>query len=217
VLCICAHAPELALATHVTVLMHWREVAKTTNTGRLIRLVSTNSQVQIRGDRRIPFDARTLLSPERQPLLLFPTQDAILLTPEFTHQFERPIHLIVPDGNWNQARKVATRETALKGVPRVTLPPGPPSRYALRRSPQDGHLATLEAIARAIGILEGAETQTRIEEFLDLMIERVLWSRGKLPTSECRFGIPQEAVDAFYRDGCAGAPHPPRPPESSSL
>ena len=69
--------------------------------------------------------------------------------------------------------------------------PGPPSEYRLRVQRNEHHLCTLEAIARAIGVLESAEAQSNLEKLLRVMVERTLWSRGKIPASECReSGIP---------------------------
>ena len=70
----------------------------------------------------------------------------------------------------------------LSTLPRVRLPPGPPPHFWLRRPPQDGALSTLEAIGRAMGILEGPELQQAIEELFVLMVKRHQLSRGSLPT-----------------------------------
>lgn len=145
-----------------------------------------------------------LVTPERQSLLLYPSEQAVELTPALVAGLGRPVNLIVPDGSWRQARKVATREPALHGVAQVKLPPGPPSRYRLRKEPNERSVSTFEAIARALGILEGPQVQARLEDLFEMRVERTLWARGLLKTEDTRFGIPQEAFDAFYRDGCKG-------------
>ncbi len=209
-LCICDRAPALDLPTRVSILIHWREVPKTTNTAKLAALALRNCDLRVRGERGRPLRTDDLLSGERQPLLLFPSHGAEELGAGLLSRFDRPVHLIVPDGNWNQARKVALREHALRSVPRVKLPPGPPSRYALRHSPHPENLSTFEAIARAIGILHGAEAQALLDGFFELMIERALWSRGRLTAAECRVPIPEAAIRAFYEDGCRGSTRPRR-------
>ena len=208
VLCLCSIAPRLELKTRVTILMHWREVPTTTNTARLATLVLPNSEIRIRGDRSKPLKTDDLVMPGIKSLLLFPSDDSIELTPDFLRRHSEskgdgPFHLLVPDGSWRQARKVATREAALSSIPRVRLPSGERSSYRLRHSPFKENLSTFEGIARALGVIEGTAVQTQLEAIFDIMIERVLWGRGSIKTSECRNPVPQEAIDAFHIDGSA--------------
>src|SRR5262249_32837009 len=128
------------------------------------------------------------------------------LTPELLSRFDRPIHLVVADGNWSQARKVASREPVLEDVPRVRLAAGRRSAYQLRQSPHPENLATFEAIARALGVSEGAGGQGRLEELFEILVERTLWSRGLLPLKDCRHSIPEAAVESFFVAGRAGDP-----------
>ena len=185
--------------------MHHRELAKTTNTGRLALLALTKSDLKIRGDRTKPFSARDLIIDDYQSILLMPTSDAVELTPALCAGWNKPIHLIVPDGNWSQARKAATREPDLAGIPRVKLGSGEPSKYRLRQAPRLGDLSTFEAISRALGVIEGPALEETLQSLFDLMIERVLWSRGRIPASDCKTPIPASALEAFHRDGCAGS------------
>ena len=67
----------------------------------------------------------------------------------------------------------------LAGVPQRTLPDGPPSRYHLRREVRPGGLATFEAIARALGLLHGAEVAARLMVPFDAMVAGTLISRGR--------------------------------------
>jgi DTW domain-containing protein YfiP len=86
--------------------------------------------------------------------------------------------MIVPDGSWRQASKARRRIPGLDAAECVTLPPGPPTRYRLRREPKDGGLATFEAIARVLGILESAAVQAELEAFFERMVETTLATRG---------------------------------------
>jgi hypothetical protein len=62
----------------------------------------------------------------------------------------------------------------------------------LRVHPADRHL---EAIARALGILERRDVQTQLETLRVIMVERTLWSRGTVAANECTAaGIPREAL-----------------------
>ena len=168
--------------------IHREEVKKPTNTGRLAADCLVNSEVVVRGHAGQPSEP-FVCDPARQPLLLFPREDAIPIT-EFVAS-ARPVTLIVPDGTWRQAAKVRMRVPGMSEVPCVSLPPGPPTLYRLRNETQDGGLATIEAVARAMGILEGQEVQAAIERVFLAMVERTLWTRGKVATEDVAAGIPE--------------------------
>lgn len=194
VLCICSLIPSIPLETKILILMHHRELKTTTNTGRLAALALPNSEIRIRGKTTAPLDLSDLQTSGQKILLLYPSEDAHELTPEFVATLERPITLVVPDGNWRQAAKVGQREPALATATRVKLAPGPLSEYRLRAEPKAEGLATLEAIARALGVLESIRVRTQIETFFRIMVERTLWSRGLLKAEDCTGGIPPEAL-----------------------
>jgi DTW domain-containing protein YfiP len=169
---------SLDLRTRVVVLMHHRERFLTTNTARLASLVLPDCEIRIRGLIGQPFDPSGILEESRQPLFLYPSEDATPLSREFAASFGKPFTLIVPDGSWRQASKVAKREPFLKDVPRVTLPHTGASNYELRREPKEEGLATFEAIARALGFLEETRVQEPLEALFGLMVSRTLDSRA---------------------------------------
>jgi DTW domain-containing protein YfiP len=70
-----------------------------------------------------------------------------------------------------------------------------PTEYRLRLENRPGGLATFEAIARALGIIEGENIQAEMEAAFKLKVERTLWARAKIPLHECAGGIPREAYD----------------------
>jgi DTW domain-containing protein YfiP len=183
--------------------MHWREEHRATNTADLACLALPNSEVHIRGRRNEPLQMESLVPEGTSAAFLFPSEDAIELNEESAKRFRKPLTLIVPDGSWRQAKKVALRENALKNVPRVKLPAGPKSQYRLRQSPHEENLSTFEAIARALGILESAKIQTELERLFLIMVERRLWSTGKLTSDQCTTGIPKSAFEAARLAGIA--------------
>lgn len=202
-LCLCGDIVPLILDTRVTLYMHWRERLRATNTGWLACLALPNSEIRLRGAREQELRPAEP-APLKNALLLFPSKDAVELTPEWLARQPRPVTLVVPDGSWNQAKKVPYRESELAGVANVKLPVGAPSCYRLRRSPHVQNLSTLEAIARALGIIEGREVQVALESLFLKMVERRLWSMGQLRLEECVTVIPEEAILAFRRAAAAG-------------
>jgi len=194
-LCFCSLIPQIALKTRVIILMHTCEEVLTTNTARLAAKALTNSEVRIHGRRDERMATENLTQDGRTSLLLYPSPIAVELSPEFVSRISLPINLIVPDANWRQTTKFVRHEPAIEGIQHVKLAPGPPSEYHLRTQRDVRHLCTLEAIARALGALESKSAQSSLETLLRILVERTLWSRGRLPASECHTaGIPPEAM-----------------------
>jgi DTW domain-containing protein len=193
-LCICSLIPKFDLNTKVVILIHNRETKRTSNTGRLAHLILTNSEMRVRGKLDTPLKTADLVSPGRRSLLLYPTDDAVELNEDFIGSSAEPITLIVPDGSWRQASKVPHRETGLAVVPRVKLSLGRSTEYKLRMESKPNGLATFEAIARALGIIEGPHIQSKMESIFKIMVERTLWARARIPANQCTGGIPPEAI-----------------------
>jgi DTW domain-containing protein YfiP len=115
----------------------------------------------------------------------------VVLDRDFPEKLDGSAALIVLDGSWSQAARMARREPALRSLPRVKLPPGPRSSYRLRTQQDPARVCTFEAVARALGVLEGPEVQQALESFFRVMVERMLWARGKLRASEVAGGLPE--------------------------
>jgi DTW domain-containing protein YfiP len=195
VLCICEFVTQLDLKTKVIVLIHHRETRRPSNTGKLARLILKNCEIRVRGLKDNPMSSEGLVVPERQSILLFPSINAVEITEEVLKKFDKPLTLIVPDGNWRQASRVPNREPALFSLPRLKVPMDRPSEYRLRVETRPEGLATFEAIARAMGVIEGAEVQKKMEALFKLKVERTLWSRAKITLAECTGGIPEAAIN----------------------
>jgi DTW domain-containing protein YfiP len=198
-LCFCATIPRLVTRTRVVLVMHRFEDRKPTNTGRLATECLENSETVIRGDDSgAPADVT--FAEGARPVLLFPARDARPL--EEFRDAETPLTLVVPDGNWRQASKVKKRVRGLAEIPCATLSGGPPSAYRLRTEHRETDLSTIEAIARALGLLEGAEVRLALETVFHTMVERTLWARGALATDRVASGIPAGAKPHDPVSGC---------------
>lgn len=182
-LCLCAELVPMAVRTRVVVLVHRKEIHKSSNTGLLAASLLAGASLVVRGDRDEA--ARPTLEGMRR-LVLFPTPDAAVLEASMSRE---PVALIVPDGSWSQARKMTRRDALAERAEPVVLPPGPPSRYGLRRNAREGGLCTLEAIARAMGILETPEVEQHLlavfEQFVDRQhqIRKPRWTPRSDPPS----------------------------------
>lgn len=194
-MCICEVVPKLEARTRVSVIIHHRESLQTTNTGHLVALCLPGSEYRIFGNRAAPLDEEGIVPEGHQAYSLFPSDDALPLTREEVEADGRPVTLVVPDSTWKQASRMAKRCAPLAKLPRRLIPPGPPSGYKLRRVTRPGGLSTFEAIARALGVLEGEELQRRMEqEVFQVMIDRVLWARNVLRADQVTGGLPPDLL-----------------------
>lgn len=189
-LCLCAELVPRALATRVVVVRTPREREQLTNSGRLVPLALADARLREREE----LGEAEFADPGRRAVLLFPSPEARALAPDPLDP--RPVTLVVPDGTWRATRRMVAREPALATLPRVTLPPGPPTRYRLRSHPNAHCLATLEAVARALGILEGATLEQDLTRLFLMFVERTLWSRGAIRAEDVTGGVPARPSSA---------------------
>lgn len=173
--------PAFTLATRVVLVMHTRERAKPTATGPLALLSLPNSTTLIHGERDDRLDLNQLFTPERRVLLLYPAEGARSLADVAAERGARPITLIVPDGNWRQAARAARRIPGVERAECVVLPAGEPTEWGVREETKDGGLSTFEAIARAIGILEGEAIEAAMMTVFRKMVAHTWEMRGGTP------------------------------------
>lgn len=157
---------------------------RTSNTGLLALQALTNSDLHVRGKTLAPFDFSEVCQDDYQQLLLYPAEGSEELTSHFLKKFSKPIQLLVPDGNWRQASKVSSRSPQLEGVPRVRISGAQmvlrsPDLF-MRKETKGQGMATLEAIAEAMEILEGVEIANQLKALYELKLRRTLEARGKI-------------------------------------
>ena len=206
-LCICALLPRLETRTRVVLLLHQLEVVKPTNTGLVAARCLANSAVVYRG-RAPDGDASEVgASLEEQAArlaaavpagaraaFLFPHPTATPL--EELRADEAPTTLVVPDGTWSQAARARSRLGRALALPCVTLARGPAIEGGRLRTPtRPGRLATLEALALALGVLEGPAVEAELMRVYRVMADRTLWTNGRLPREAVTGGVP-EGVDS---------------------
>lgn len=207
-LCICALVPRIETRTRLLLVMHRAEWRKSTNTGQLAAACLPNSEIVIRGHEQARFSAdgcakrvdEMPIPAGTTAIFLYPAEDAVPLA-TLAPLLQEPITLVVPDGNWRQAAKVRKRVAGLGLLPCVTLPEAAPSRYRLRAEAHTHGLATLEAIARALGILEGRSVEDALLFPFRAMVERTLWARGQLDARQVTGGVPPGAQRHDPRSG----------------
>lgn len=153
--CLCAEIPTVATRTRVVIVRHHLEQFRSSNSGRLAHLALPNSVIVDHGGGHRgpavlpPLDGAWLLFPEGEPMTRVPSPP--------------PAQLVVLDATWSQARRMYRKLDALRGLPILRLPDEPVPVARLRESPGPGRVSTIEAIARALRLLEGEEAAEPLE------------------------------------------------------
>jgi DTW domain-containing protein YfiP len=178
--CLCGAVPRIALRTRICLVIHHRELSRSSNTGLLAIKALVNSEMRIRGEGRETLDLRDLVTSQYRTFLFYPTDDAVELDRALVMQQRTPIQLVVPDGTWRQARKIHTRHHELRDLPRVKISAPNNSTFQLRAQSRPEGMATLQAIAEGLGVIEGDLVRTQLMKLYYAKIERMLIGRGIL-------------------------------------
>jgi DTW domain-containing protein YfiP len=206
-LCICGLLPRLETRTRVVLLLHQLEAIKPTNTGVVAARCLPNSAVVYRG--RAP-DATEGEGPDldeqaarlaaavpagARAAFLFPHPDAIPLAEWRDGAAGAPLALVVPDGTWRQAAHARARLSRVISWPCVKLanPRVAETGGRLRIATRPGRLATLEALALALGELEDRAVEAALMHVFRVMTDRTLWSNGRLDGAAVTGGVPEGA------------------------
>lgn len=175
--CFCKKIQVLDLQTKVSLLVFRKERFLPSNTAHLTLKSLKNSQQFERGYQNTHLTSEFIDKEYYHPLYLYPSEDAIELTPDLLESLNKPINLIVPDGTWRQAKKVYRREPLLSEVTQVKITPNKKSIYPLRRQKFEYGLCTHEAISYSLGILEDTNAQEHMLNNLKIMIDAHLKNR----------------------------------------
>jgi hypothetical protein len=123
---------------------------------------------------------------DRPAVLLWPGPGAADLA---TSPPEGPVTLFAVDGTWSLASKLLRLNPSIAALPRYAVPALGPSEYRIRREPRAECLSTIEALARALGILEGdpAPYLAMLEPFRAMVeVQLAYQARGGAPRDRSR-------------------------------
>ena len=190
--CYCAAVRPIATRTRVVILQHPRESEVPINTARIAALSLSNSSLHVGLDFASDRGLQAALgSAEAPPILLYPSEGAQDLASDPP---SGPVTLVVIDGTWWQAAKLFKLNPFLQALPRYGLSPSEESRYRIRREPALHCLSTIEALAAALGALEGQPGGlSELLEPFDAMVETQLGfiKRESRPRHRCNV-VPRE-------------------------
>jgi len=144
-----------------TLLTHFKEFEKRSNTGRVVLDVLGSDAEQLRWDR---------MNPPVSLLEEIEAGGAVLVYPGNSvgnGDLAGITRFILIDGTWHEARKIYQRSPYLMKVRRVGLTPTTASRYNLRKNQKEACLCTAECVIEILrGIGEDASADRLEESFL---------------------------------------------------
>ena len=129
----------------ITLLTHFKEFDKRSNTGRLVVDILGSAAEQVRWDRMIP-PARLIEEIEAGGVaLVYPGA-----VDENDGELSDITQFIIIDGTWHEARKIHQRSPYLQKIRRISLDTGEKSAYNLRKNQKEFGLCTAECVIEVL-------------------------------------------------------------------
>lgn len=135
----------MAHGMKITLLTHFKEFEKRSNTGRVVMDVLGDAAEQVRWDRMNP------------PVRLVEEIEAggvALVYPGAVDENDGDLsgitQLIIIDGTWHEARKIHQRSPYLQKIRRISLETGEKSMYNLRKNQKESGLCTAECVIEVL-------------------------------------------------------------------
>ncbi len=149
----------------ITLLTHFKEFDKRSNTGRLVVDVLGSSAEQVRWDRMNP-PARLVDEIEAGGVaLVYPGA-----VDENDGDLSGITQFVIIDGTWHEARKIHQRSPYLQKVRRIGLKTGERSVYNLRKNQKEFGLCTAECVIEVLRMSGNIEEAERLQEQFLLFI-----------------------------------------------
>lgn len=152
--CVCALVTRVDNEVEVLVLQHPREAAEAKGSTRLLGLALARCRV-VAGEVFEPDALLALLGGDVSGnALLYPSDGP---DTQMKPSAAAATRLVVLDGTWRKSLRMLHANPLLQALPRVSITPSAPPRYAaLRKARRVSQLSTLEATCAALAQLEGA-------------------------------------------------------------
>jgi DTW domain-containing protein YfiP len=167
--CFCAEIPAIRTRTRLLIVRHCAEISRTSNTGRMVARAVPGTRVVDHGLPGAPLDLTELIGPNSW--VLFPG------APPATGPLDVGT-LVVLDGTWSQVKGMRWRVPPLDKLPSLSLPAPEIAPLRIRRPSEPNQLATIEAVAAALEIIEGPEPAAQLRRVFDVMARRMRDLRG---------------------------------------
>ena len=166
----------MAHGMKITLLTHFKEFEKRSNTGRVVMDVLGDAAEQVRWDRMNP------------PVRLVEEIEAggvALVYPGAVDENEGDLsgitQLIIIDGTWHEARKIHQRSPYLQKIRRISLETGEKSMYNLRKNQKESGLCTAECVIEVLRRSGDVAAAERLQERFLAFIRPPGAMRGAVP------------------------------------
>jgi len=177
--CVCALVAQADNEVDVLVLQHPDEAAEAKNSARLLRLSLARCRVVV-GEVFEPAELLALLGGGVSGNALLYPSDTVTGT-GLIQKPARPRRLVVLDGTWRKSIRMLHANPLLQSLPRWTIAPSGPARYAaLRKARRPAQLSTLEAACAALADIEDAPARYEplLAAFERFVADRASRARG---------------------------------------
>lgn len=142
-----------------TLLTHFKELEKRSNTGRLVLDVLESAAEQIRWNRLVPPATLVKEIEAGGVALIYPgTAD------ESGDDLTGIRQVILIDSTWHEARKIHQRSPYLRNVRRICLKPAGASQYNLRKNQREACLCTAECVIEILNNIGRTEDAERLQQ-----------------------------------------------------
>ncbi len=146
----------------ITLLTHFKEFDKPSNTGRLVLEIMGDAAEQVRWDRIEP-PARLVAEIEAGGVaLVYP--GAADAGDGNDADLSDITQFILIDGTWNEARRIHQRSPYLRKARRISLKPAGASQYNLRKNQKEACLCTAECVVEILRSTGRGEQAERLRE-----------------------------------------------------
>ncbi len=143
----------------ITLLTHFKEFDKRSNTGRLVVDVLGSAAEQVRWDRVNPPAGLVKEIEAGGVALIYPG------SMDETGDDLTGIHqVILIDGTWHEARKIHQRSPYLQNIRRICLNTGERSVYNLRKNQKESGLCTAECVIEVLRLSGNDAEAARLQE-----------------------------------------------------
>jgi len=166
----------MAHGMKITLLTHFKEFEKRSNTGRVVMDVLGDAAEQVRWDRMNP------------PVRLVEEIEAggvALVYPGAVDENDGDLsgitQLIIIDGTWHEARKIHQRSPYLQKIRRISLETGEKSMYNLRKNQKESGLCTAECVIEVLRRSGDVAAAERLQERFLAFIRPPGVMRGAVP------------------------------------
>ncbi|RXJ74710.1 DTW domain-containing protein [Veronia nyctiphanis] len=154
--CICGWISPVENTIPLLILQHTSEVNHAKGTARILSLSLSNCEVIVGEcfDDNSAFQAQ-LNRKDVDWHILYPNENATLVSSPTLKARKKQIGLILLDGTWKKAYKMFQLSESIKHLPSLTLPSALSGHYKIRKTSKSGGLSTVEAGYHALSLLLG--------------------------------------------------------------